>query len=85
MSSPLGCSVNYGLRPGDFPLHYIQRDDTITLVGKYGRGTLMANLDVESAYWNVAAHHKVVRHVLRGFGPALWTKVCSIHLTPSPI
>lgn len=45
--------MNDRIRPEDFPLQYIQVDDIIKLVCKYGPGAL-TKFDVESAYQNVA-------------------------------
>ena len=54
--SPFGASVNEGINPEDFPLQYIQVDDIIRMVWKFGKGALMAKFDVESAYRNIAVH-----------------------------
>ena len=54
LSSPHGLSVNDGIDPNQFSLHYIKFDDVVTMVTKLGRGALMAKFDVQSAYRNVA-------------------------------
>ena len=52
MSSPFGASVNEGINPEDYPLQYIQVDDIIKMVCKFGKGALMA--EFESAYRHIA-------------------------------
>ena len=56
LSSPGGASVNDGINPDEFSLHYITVDKVISLVSQFGRGALMAKFDVESAYRNVPIH-----------------------------
>ena len=56
LSSPGGASVNDGINPDEFSLHYITVDKVIRLVFQFGRGALMAKFDVESAYRNVPIH-----------------------------
>ena len=56
LSSPMGSSVNDGINPEDFTLHYITVDQVIHLVSQFGGGALMAKFDVESAYRNVTVH-----------------------------
>ena len=56
MSSPLGASVNEGINPEDYPLQYIQVDDIIKMVWKFGKGALMAKFDVETANRNIVVH-----------------------------
>jgi len=56
LSSPGGASVNGGINPDEFSLHYITVDKVIRLVSQFGRGALMAKFDVESAYRNVPIH-----------------------------
>lgn len=56
LSSPGGASVNDGINPDEFSLHYITVDKVIRLVSQFGRGALMAKFDVESAYRNVLIH-----------------------------
>lgn len=53
LSSPEGSSVNDGIDPDDFTLHYITVDHIIRLVSQFERGALMAKFDVESASRNV--------------------------------
>ena len=44
-----GASVNDGINPDDFTLHYITVDQVIRLVSWFGKGALMAKFDVEAA------------------------------------
>ena len=60
LSSPGGASVNDGIDPDEFTLHYITVDQAIRVVSKLGRGTLMAKFDVEAAYRNVPVHLPIV-------------------------
>ena len=52
----MGSSVNDGINPEDFTLHYITVDQVIRLVSQFGAGALMAKFGVESAYCNVPVH-----------------------------
>ena len=54
LSSPGGASVNDGINPDDFTLHYVTVDQVICLVSRFGKGALMAKFDVEAAYRNIA-------------------------------
>ena len=56
LSSPGGASVNDGIDPNEFTLHYITVDQVIRMVSRFGKGALMAKFDVESAYRNIAVH-----------------------------
>lgn len=56
LSSRGGASVNDGIDPNDFTLHYITVDQVIRMVSRFGKGALMAKCDVESAYRNIAVH-----------------------------
>ena len=56
LSSPVGWSVNDGIDPDEFTLQYITVDQIISMVSKDGQGALMAKLDVETAYRNIAVH-----------------------------
>ena len=51
-----GASVNDGINPDEFTLHYITVDQIIRLVSRLGKGALMAKFDVEAAYRNVPVH-----------------------------
>ena len=56
LSCPSGSSVNDGINPEEFTLHYITVDQVIHLVSQFGAEALMATFDVESAYRNVPVH-----------------------------
>lgn len=56
LSSPGGASVNDGINPDEFTLHYITVDQIIRMVSRFGKGALMAKFDVEAAYRNIAVH-----------------------------
>ena len=56
LSSPAGLSVNDGIDPAEFSLHYIKIDDVVRMISKFGLGALMGKFDVESAYRNIAVH-----------------------------
>ena len=56
LSSPWGSSVNDGINPDDFSMHYIKCDQIISMVAKHGPGAIMAKFDVEAAYRNIAVH-----------------------------
>ena len=62
LSSPEGASVNDGIDPDKFTLHYIKLDQVIHVVSKLGVGALMAKFDKEAAYRNVPVHpsHRVL-------------------------
>ena len=48
LSSPGGASVNDGIDPDEFTLHYITVDQVIRVVSKLGWGALMAKFDVKA-------------------------------------
>jgi len=56
LSSTRGSSVNDGINPDEFSMHYIKLGQIIHMFAKYGRGAQMAKFDVEAAYHNVAVH-----------------------------
>lgn len=49
-----GARVNDGITPDDFILHYVTKDHIIRMVSRFGRCTLLAKFDVESAYRKIA-------------------------------
>ena len=57
-----GVSVNDGIDPDEFTLHYNTLNQVIRVVSKLGVGALMAKFDVEAAYRNVPVHpsHRVL-------------------------
>lgn len=86
LSSPGGASVNDGINPDEFSLHYITVDKVIRLVSQFGRGALMAKFDVESAYRNVPIHPPVLAgnemapSFLCGFGSPVRPSLGTLHL-----
>ena len=56
LSSPRGASVNDGIPKKEFSVQHMKVDAIINGIMTRGRGTLMAEFDVESAYCNVAVH-----------------------------
>lgn len=57
LSSPQGASVNDGIDPELCSLQYANVDDAVALVKSLGAGTLIAKLDLKSAYRMVPVHH----------------------------
>ena len=56
LSSPHGSSVNDGIDPDEFSMHYIHLDQIINMIAQLGPGALMAKFDAEAAYCNIAVH-----------------------------
>ena len=56
LSHPEGNSVNDGIEPDLCSLTYTSIDDAVKLVLKMGKGTMLAKLDLESAYRVVPVH-----------------------------
>ena len=56
LSSPAGASVNDGIPKDVSSVQYMSLDDIIDGIMTYGRGTLMAKFDIESAYRIVPVH-----------------------------
>ena len=56
MSHPEGRSVNDGIEPELCSLKYISVDDAVRLVLELGQGTLLAKLDIQSAYRIIPVH-----------------------------
>ena len=50
LSFPSGCSVNDGIDASLSSLAYISVDDIATAAAHLGPGTLLAKVDIESAY-----------------------------------
>ena len=51
-----GASVNDGIHPDEFTLHYISVNQVICMVSQFGKGALMAKFDIEAAYRNIVIH-----------------------------
>ena len=56
LSYPEGGSVNAGIDPNLCSLTYKSVDDAVRIIARKGRGTLLAKLDLESAYRMVPVH-----------------------------
>lgn len=56
LSSPAGATVNDGIPKDVSSVQYMSLDDIIDGIMTYGRGTLMAKFDIESAYRIVPVH-----------------------------
>ena len=56
LSSLQDSSVNNGINPDEFSMHYVKLDQIISMVAKHGPGAMMAKFDVEAAYRNIAVH-----------------------------
>ena len=56
MSHPEGRSANDGIEPELCSLKYISVDDAVRLVLELGQGTLLAKLDIQSAYRIIPVH-----------------------------
>ena len=56
LSYPEGGSVNAGIDPNLCSLTYKSVDDAVHIIARKGRGTLLAKLDLESAYRMVPVH-----------------------------
>ena len=56
LSFPEGLSVNDGIDPCLCSLKYTSVDEVAEMVGKLGRGTLLAKIDIEAAYRLIPVH-----------------------------
>ena len=56
LSHPDGASINDGVDSTLCSLKYASEDDAVRLIGVAGEGTLIAKLDIQSAYCNVPVH-----------------------------
>ena len=56
LSNPSGHSINDSIPKDPYSVHNMKVDDVIEGIMSYGRGTLLAKFDVESAYRNVPVH-----------------------------
>jgi len=56
LSHPKGASVNDGIEPELCTLHYTSVDEAVRKVLGWGRGTMLAKFDVESAYRTIPVH-----------------------------
>ena len=86
LSSPGRASVNNGIDPNKFTLHYITINHVIRLVSKLGMGTLMAKFDGGSLPQHtctpVQSHSsgdEVALPILRGPGSPFWPSISSFY------
>ena len=56
LSAPAGRSVNDGIHPEDFSLHYSSVDDAVAILLHLGKGALMAKIDLKSAFRMIPVH-----------------------------
>ena len=63
LSYPEGGSVNAGINPNLCSLTYKSGDNAVCIITRKGRGTLLAKLDLESAY-RIVPVHPDDRHLL---------------------
>ena len=56
LSFPHGASVNDGISSDLVSLSYITVDGVAEIVQELGRGALLANMDIEAAYWLIPIH-----------------------------
>ena len=56
LSYPKGGSVNDGINPEWCSLSYAFTDNAADMILQLGRGTCLANVDIQSAYWIVPIH-----------------------------
>lgn len=56
LSAPVGRSVSDGIHPDDFSLHYSSVDDAVAILLHLGKGTLMAKIDLKSAFRTIPVH-----------------------------
>ena len=60
LSSPVSHSINDGILKETFSVQYMKVDDVISGIMSFGRGTLLAKFDVESAYRNITYIHTYI-------------------------
>ena len=50
LSAPEGSSINDFIDKEDFPIHYATVDDAVAMVSRYGKGCMMATIDLKAAF-----------------------------------
>ena len=55
-SAPAGRSVNDGIHPDEFSLHYSSVDDAVAILLHLGKRAMMAKIDLKSALWMIPVH-----------------------------
>ena len=53
LSAPRGCSVNDGISKDSSTCHYASVDQAASQIYSWGKGTLMAKMDIKQAYRNI--------------------------------
>jgi len=53
LSSPEGSSINDGISKEDCSFHYTSLDTAVEQISKFGKGCLMAKMDIKSAYRSI--------------------------------
>ena len=53
LSAPAEISINDGINKDEFTLHYSTIDDAVRMINKLGRNTLLAKVDIKSAFRTV--------------------------------
>lgn len=56
LSHPCGTSVNDGIESQLCSLSYVSVDDAVCTIWHLGVGTILAKVDLESAYWQIPLH-----------------------------
>ena len=56
LSAPAGRSINDGIHPDKFSLHYSSVDDAVAILLHLGKGALMAKIDFKSAFQMIPVH-----------------------------
>ena len=83
LSAPYGASVNDGISKEEFSLHYSSVDNAVKLLHSYGKGAIMAKVDLKAAFRMVpvrAADWGLIGYVLEGVVlrrhlPPLWAAI----------
>ena len=50
LSAPEGSSIDDFIDKEDFPIHYATVDDAVAMVSRYGKGCMMAKIDLKAAF-----------------------------------
>lgn len=56
LSAPVGRSVNNGIHPDEFSLHYNSVDNAVAILLHLGKEALMAKIDLKSAFHMIPVH-----------------------------
>ena len=83
LSSPRRASVNDGIDGQLCSLSYTRLDDAARRIVRSGRGTLLAKVDLQSAYRIVPVHRMIARFLVC-VGGCFWTRPCRLAYAPPP-